>query len=81
MYTAPFTYYYDPAILRNKLRPLSVFGDLALRKRDSKKIIVYFYVFYRVYTNIPKCNGLVVYSFMDFLGDSVACVSFGTKIQ
>ena len=40
----------------------------------------YFYVFYRVYTNIPKLFGLVVYSFMDFLGDSVACARFGTKI-
>ena len=47
-YTAAFTYYYDPAILRNKLTPLSIFRDLALRKIDSKKLIVYFYVFYRV---------------------------------
>ena len=30
--TAAFTYYYDPAILRNKLTPLSIFKDLALRK-------------------------------------------------
>ena len=37
LYTAAFTYYYDPAILRNKLTPLSIFGDLALRKRDSNK--------------------------------------------
>ena len=80
-FTAAFTYYYDPAILRNKLTPLSIFRDLALRKRDSKKIIVYFYVFYRVYTNIPKLYGLVVYSFMDFRGDRVACVRFGTEIQ
>ena len=79
--TAAFTYYYDPAILRNKLTSLSIFRDLALRKRDSKTIIVYFYVFYRVYTNMQKLYGLVVYSFMDFLGDSVAFVSFGTKIQ
>ena len=36
--TAAFTYYmyYDPAILRNKLTPLSIFRDLALRKRNSK---------------------------------------------
>ena len=52
-----------------------------MSKRDLKKIIVYLYVFYRVYTNIPNVYGLVVYSFMDFLGDSVACVRFGTKIQ
>ena len=52
--TAAFTYYYDPAILRNKLTPLSIFRDLALRERDSNKLIVYFYVFYRVYTNIPE---------------------------
>ena len=76
-----FTYHYDPAILRNKLTPLSIFRDLALRKRDSKELVVYFYVFYRVYTNIPKLYGLVVYSFMDFLGDNVACVRFGTKIE
>ena len=63
------------------MTPLSIFRDLALRKRDSKKIIVYFYVFYRVYTIIPKFYGLVVYSFIDFLGDNVACVYFGTKIQ
>ena len=30
--TAAFTYYYDPAILRNKLTHLSSFKDLALRK-------------------------------------------------
>ena len=66
--TAAFTYYYDPAILRNKLTPLSIFRDPALRKRDSKKIIIYFCVFYRVYTNIPKLYGLLVYSIMDFLG-------------
>ena len=41
----------------------------------------YFYVFYRVHTNIPKLFGLVVYYFMDFLGDNVACARFGTKIQ
>ena len=35
-YTAAFTYYYDPEILQNKLTPLSIFRDLALRKRDSK---------------------------------------------
>ena len=70
--TAAFTYYYDPAILRNKLTPLSIFRDLALRKGDSEKIIVYFYVFYRVYTIIPKLYGLVVYYFMNSLGDSVA---------
>ena len=78
-YTAAFTYYYDPVILQNKLtldfqRPRS-------EKERFKKIIVYFYVFYWVYTNIPKLYGLAVYSFMDFLGDSVAGVRFGTKIQ
>ena len=31
-YTAAFTYYYDPAILQNKLTPLPIFRDLALRK-------------------------------------------------
>ena len=41
----------------------------------------YFYVFYRVYTYIPELFGLVVYSFMDFLGDNAACARFGTKIQ
>ena len=30
LYTAAFTYYYDPVILRNKLTPLSIFRDLAL---------------------------------------------------
>ena len=80
LYTAAFTYYYDPVILRNKLTPLSIFRDLALRKRDSKKFMFYFYVFYRVYTNIQKWYGLVVYPFMDFLGHGVACVSF-TKNQ
>ena len=54
LYTAAFTYYYDPAILRNKLTPLLIFRNLALRKRDSKKFIFYFYVFYRVYTYIRK---------------------------
>ena len=78
--TAAFTYYYGPAILQNKLTPLSIFRDPALRKRDSKKIIIYFCVFYRVYPNISKLYGLLVYSVMDFLGDSVACVSFGTEI-
>ena len=53
-YTAAFTYYYDPVILQNKLTPLSIFRDLALRKRDSKKFMFYFYVFYRVYANIQK---------------------------
>ena len=81
IYTAALTYYYDPAILQNKLTPLSIFRDLALRKGDSKKFMFYFYVFYRVYTNIPKLFGLVVYYFMDFLGDNVACARFGTKIQ
>ena len=52
--TAAFTYYYDPVILRNKLTPLSIFRDLGLRKRDSKKCMLYFYVLYRVYTNIQK---------------------------
>ena len=80
-YTAAFTYYYDPVILQTKLTTLPIFRDLALRKRNSKALIVFFYVFYWVYTNIPKLYGLVVYYFMDFLGDSVACVRFGTKIQ
>ena len=53
-YTAALTYYYDPVILRNKLTPLSIFRDLSLRKGDSKKFLVYFYVFYRLYTNIQK---------------------------
>ena len=53
-YTAALTYYYDPVIFQNKLTPLSIFRDLALRKRDSKKFMFYFYVFYRVYTNIQK---------------------------
>ena len=35
--TAAFTDYYDPAILQNKLTPLSIIRDLGLRKRDSKK--------------------------------------------
>ena len=39
MITAAFTYY-DTATLRNKLTPLSIFRDLALRKRDFKKLIV-----------------------------------------
>ena len=81
IYTAALTYYYDPAILQNKLTLLSIFRDLALRKGDSKKFMFYFYVFYRVYTNIPKLFGLVVYYFLDFLGDNVACARFGTKIQ
>ena len=54
IHTAVFTYYYDPVILQNKLTPLSIFRDLALRKRNSKKFMLYFYVFYRVYTNIQK---------------------------
>ena len=80
IYTAAFTYYYDPEILQNKLTPLSIFRDLALRKGDSKKFMFYLYVFYRVYTNIPKLFGLVVYPFMDFLGDYLACARFGTNI-
>ena len=48
IHTAAFTYYYDPVILENKLTPLSILIDLALRKRDSKKFIFYFYVFHRV---------------------------------
>ena len=39
--TAAFTYYNGPAILRNKLTPLLIFRERALRKRDSKKLIVY----------------------------------------
>ena len=39
--TAAFTYYYDPAILPNKLTPLSIFRDLAMRKRDSKKSLCF----------------------------------------
>ena len=53
-HTAALTYYYDPVILQNKLTPLLIFRDLALRKRDSKKFMFYFYVFYKVYTNIKK---------------------------
>ena len=53
-YTAAFTYYYDPAILRNKLTLLLIFRDPALRKRDSKKFIFDFCVFYRVYADIQK---------------------------
>ena len=81
MYTAVLTYYYDPAILQNKLTPFSIFRDLALREGESERFMFYFYVFYRVYTYIPKLFGLVVYSFMDFLGDNAACARFGTKIQ
>ena len=55
--TSAFTYYYDPVILRNKLTPLSIFRDLALKKRDSKKFMFYFYVFYGVYTNIQNEMG------------------------
>ena len=36
--TAAFNYYYDPVILQNKLTPLSIFRELALRKRDSKSL-------------------------------------------
>ena len=36
--TAAFTYNYDPVILQNTLTPLSIFRDLALRKRDSKSL-------------------------------------------
>ena len=43
-HTAAFTYYYDPAILRNKLTPLSIFRTLALRKRGSKnKLFTFMY--------------------------------------
>ena len=77
--TAAFTYYYDPAILQNKLTLLSIFRDLSLRKGASKKLMFYFYVFYRVYTNILKLFGLVIYYFMDFLGDNVACARFWDK--
>ena len=52
VYTAALTYYYDPVILQNKLTPLSIFRDLALRKGDLKKFMFYFYVFFMVYTNI-----------------------------
>ena len=83
LYTTAFTYYYmyDPAILQNNLTSLSIFRDLVLRKGDSKKFIFYFYVFYRVYTSIPKLFGFVVYPFMDFLGDNISCARIGTKIQ
>ena len=54
IHTAALTYYYDPAILQNKLTPLSIFRDLALRKGDSKKFLFYFYVFYMVHTNIQN---------------------------
>ena len=75
-HSAAFAYYYDPVILRNKLTPLSIFRDPAMRKRKrvSKKFMFYFYVFYRMYTNIQKCYGLVVYPFMNFMGHGVACV-------
>ena len=33
--TAAFTYFYDPAILRNKVTALSIFKVLALKNRDS----------------------------------------------
>ena len=58
IHAAAFTYYYDPVILRNKLTPLSIFRNLALRKRDSKKFMFYFYVFYRLFTNIKNDMGL-----------------------
>ena len=44
-YTAAFTYYYDPVFMQNKLTPLSIFRDLALKKRDSKKLMFYFCLF------------------------------------
>ena len=47
-HTAAFTYYYEPAILRNKLTPLQIFRELALSKLDSKEFIVYFYMTHRV---------------------------------
>ena len=53
-YTAAFTYYCDPVILRNELTALSIFRALALRKRDSKKFMFYLYVFYWVYTDIQR---------------------------
>ena len=40
-------------------------------KERFKKIMVYFCVLYRVYTNIPKLYGLLVYYVMDFLGHGV----------
>ena len=52
--TAAFTYYYEPVILQNNLTPLSIFRDLALGKRESKKFMFYFYLLYGVYTNIQK---------------------------
>ena len=64
-----------------KMTPLSIFRDLAARKRDSKKLMVYLYVFPKVFTNIPNLFGLVHYPLMDFLGVGIACVSFETKIQ
>ena len=57
------------------------FQRTSSEKERFKKINSLLLCVYRVYTNIPNLYGLVVYSFMDFLGDSVACVRFGTKIQ
>ena len=37
--TAAFPYYYDPAILRNKLTPLSIFRDL--REREMQKSLCF----------------------------------------
>ena len=54
MYTAVFSYYHDPVILRNRWAALTIFRDLGLRKRDSKKCMFNFYVLYRVCTNIEK---------------------------
>ena len=39
---------YDPAFLGNKLTPLSIFEDLALRKYDLETFMVHFYMFHRV---------------------------------
>ena len=75
MYTAAFTYYYDPAILRNKLTFFN-FQRPSSKKERFQKNNCSLYVFYRVYINIQKLYGLLVYSFMDFLGFSVACVRF-----
>ena len=41
--------------------------------------MVFVYVFNREYNKFSKWNGLIVYLFMDFLGNGVVCVRFGTK--
>ena len=81
--TAAFTYYYDPVILPNKLTPLSIFERSSSEKVRFK--IVYGLLLNRcsigckqTFKNDMDWNYI---HFWDFLGDSVACVSFETKIQ